>query len=123
MEKATHEIFINKFKTKHENTGDELLSRVEELDPDFADNFPKYQAMLCGVHDIYQEIDESRSTSMAKWNKDDIKERADATKSKCENHQQGSDNLETADIAEMIAVMQRAYELNTTKQGFDGHNS
>ena len=68
IEKAIHEIFINKFETKHENTGDELLAKVEELNPDFVDNFPEYQAMLNKVHDIYQEADESRSTSIAEWN-------------------------------------------------------
>jgi hypothetical protein len=122
IEKAIHEIFSNKFETKHENTGDELLAKVEELNPDFVDNFPKYQAMLNKVHDIYQEIDESRSTSISKWNKDDIREWADAIKSKYQHHQQESDKVETADIAEMIAVIQRAYKLHTTKQGKEGHN-
>ena len=79
IEKAIHEIFIN---NKFENTGDELFARVEELNPSFADNFPKYHSMLNKVHDIYQVANESRSTAISEWNKDDIKEWSQEIKSK-----------------------------------------
>jgi len=72
LDRKIHDIFVNKFEYKLENKSTNLLNKISDLNPDFAQRYPDYQHTLNTMHRLYNNGLDDEKDPIKDWDKNKV---------------------------------------------------